>query len=110
MRTPAPRIWLYPLSMNAVEIIILGARVEAAKIYAQLANVAKDWGGWLMWEPIGTLDDVIGMCCVLGQNASHDEALLEAYRMMSAYSKVREIEGQRPIEWCDGMKTAVGTW
>lgn len=110
MRQPAPRIWLYPLSVNAVEIIVIGDRVESARIYAQLAAVAREWDGWLMWEPVGTLGEVMGMCCVLGQNANHDEALLEAYRMMSSYAKVREAEGQRPIEWSDGMKTAVGTW
>lgn len=112
MIAPLSRIWLYPRKRETLEVVILcDSGPEAARVYAQLHTLARDWPGWQHIDVLGLgLDTVLGLVCTIGPGAHSDEALLEGYRMMSAYAKVREAEAQRPIEWSDGMRTAIGEW
>lgn len=112
MITPARRIWIYPVNADTVEIVILGARVESAGIYARLHKLAEEWSGWISVDTLVQDDAVVGIRMRIGPFASYADPVTEALTMI-----MQSKRGERELfRWSGGMPASggaigmVGTW
>ncbi len=114
MISPQRRIWIYPVSRDAVEIIILGGipiatprpEDDIATVFAAIRKLADEWQGFVRTETIVMGSTVLGLRARVGPMAIHDDPVAEALRMM---------HGRRGISWSGGDGAAqslgmVGVW
>jgi hypothetical protein len=75
--TPSRRLWLYPATDGALEILILGDDAGVAVMYARLRALVEAWRGFDRVGTIGQSGAVLGLRVTLAPLATHHNPIRE---------------------------------